>query len=420
VKKLKMLSMLEMIFNPVGFAEENFIFGAFAGLRGTGDWATDERPKNFRETILWRQPNGQAPITGLLSKMSEEKVDDAEFNWWEEELVAVRLTLNGAMPTTSTTVVVVTAGALLLVPGDVLLLENAAADLAASPFEIVRVNGVASDTTFDVIRAQAGTSAAALINGAGLTRIGTVFAEGTSSPNVSSRNPTKLTNYCQIFKTAYEITRTASKTRLRTGDPVKNDKKRKMFDHSVNNEFAFLFGKPFELPTGGSNNKPLRFTGGIRHFITTNRTVFTTTPTETTFLNAVQPVFDFDGGGGSERIMFCGNGALTSLNKLAKAGMQVRVDEVVKVYGMDLQRWIVPQGTFLMRSHPLLNTHTRYTNSIFVMDPTAMKYRYVDDTTFQDNIQLPDADSKKGQWLGECGLEFRHERTMAYLGNFVV
>jgi uncharacterized protein DUF5309 len=393
---------------------------AFAGLRGTGDWATDERPKNFRETILWRQPNGQTPITAFLSKMSEEKVDDPEYNWWEEELTAVRLILNGAMPTTTTTVVVVTANALMLVPGDVLLLENASADLAASPFEIAQVNGVASDTTFDVIRARAGTSAAALINGAGLTRIGTVFAEGTGAPNVSSRNPTKKTNYTQIFKKTYEITRTATKTATRTGDPVKNDKKRKMFDHSVDLEFAFVFGKPIEYPTGGSNNKPLRYTGGLRHFITSNVTVFTTTPTETTFLNAVQPVFDFDGGGGNERIMFCGNGALTSLNKLAKAGMQVRVDEVVKLYGMSLQRWIVPQGTFLMRSHPLLNTHARYTNSIFVMDPTAMKYRYIDDTTFKDNVQAPDADGKKGQWLTECGLEFRHERTMAYLGNFVV
>jgi hypothetical protein len=402
------------------FGSGGMVTAAFAGLRGTGDWAADERPKNFRETILWRQPNGQAPITGLLSKMSEEKVDDPEFSWWEEELTAVRLTLNGAMPTVTTTVVVVTANALMLVPGDVLLCENAAADLAASPFEIVRVNGVASDVTFDVIRAQAGTSGAAMINGAGLTRIGTVFGEGTTSPNVSHRNPTKLTNFCQIFKTAYEITRTASKTKTRTGDPIKNDKKRKMFDHSVNMEFAFLFSKPFELPTGGSNGKPLRFTGGLRHFITTNRTVFTTTPTETTFLSAIQPVFDFDGGGGSERIAFCGNNALTSLNKLAKAGMQVRTDEVVRLYGMDLQRWILPQGTILLRSHPLLNTHARYQSSMFVIDPTAMKYRYIDDTTFQDNIQPNDQDAKKGQWLGECGLEFRHERTMAYLGNFVV
>lgn len=28
---------------------------AVAGLRGTGDWAMDERPKNFREMILWRK-----------------------------------------------------------------------------------------------------------------------------------------------------------------------------------------------------------------------------------------------------------------------------------------------------------------------------------------------------------------------------
>jgi len=393
---------------------------AFAGLRGTGDWGTDERPKNFRETILWRNPNGQTPITGLLSKMAEDKTDDPEFAWWEEQLNAVRLILNGVMNTTTTTSFVVTANALLLVPGDVLLVENAAADLATSPFEIIQVNAVASDTAFDALRARSGTSAAAIITGAGLTRIGTVFSEGSTSPTVSARNPSKLLNYTQIFKTAYELTRTATKTHTRTGDPLKNDKKRRMFDHSVNLEFAFLFGRAFELPTGGSNGKPLRTTGGTRSFITTNVTVFTTTPTETTFLTAVQGVFDYDGGGGSERIMFCGNGALTSLNKLAKAGMQVRVDEVVRLYGMDLQRWIIPQGTFLMRSHPLMNTHARYTNSIFILDPSCFKYRYITDTTFQDNIQANDADEIKGQWLTECGLEVRHERTMGYLGNFVV
>ena len=44
---------------------------AVAGLRGTGDWGTDERPKNFRETILWRDPNGSAPLTALMSKMKK-------------------------------------------------------------------------------------------------------------------------------------------------------------------------------------------------------------------------------------------------------------------------------------------------------------------------------------------------------------
>jgi hypothetical protein len=235
---------------------------------------------------------------------------------------------------------------------------------------------------------------------------------------VSFRNPTKKLNYTQIFKTAYEAMRTAKQTFARTGDLLKNDRKRKMFDHSNALEFAFIFGKPLE--TTGSNGKPMRFTGGLRHFISSNVTVFATTPTESTFINAVSPVFDFDAGGGNERIVFGGNGFLTSLNKLAKAGMQIRTDNTVKIYGMELQKWIIPQGTFYFRTHPLFNVHTRYTNSAYVIDPSAIIYRALQDTVFQDNIQAPDADEQKGQWLTECGLEIHHERTMAYLGNFVV
>lgn len=406
------------LFELLGFFGVNFY--AAAGMRGTGDWGTDERPKNFRELILWRNPNGSAPLTAFLSKMSSEKTDDPEFAWWEEELKPVRLQLNGVMNTVTTTVVTVAAesatvsGALNLVAGDVLLIETSDATTA----EIVRVNGVASDTVFDVLRGQAGTAAAAIPDTTRFTKIGNVFAEGTLSPTVSFRNPTKKLNYTQIFKTAYEATRTAKQTYARTGDLLKNDRKRKMFDHSNALEFAFIFGKPLE--TTGTNGKPLRFTGGLRHFITSNVTVYATTPTETTFINAVSPVFDFDAGGGNERIVFGGNGFLTSLNRLAKAGMQIRTDNTVKIYGMELQKWIVPQGTFYFRTHPLFNVHTRYTNSAFVLDPSAIIYRALQDTVFQDNIQAPDADEQKGQWLTECGLEIHHERTMAYLGNFVV
>ena len=387
---------------------------SFAGLRGTGDWATDERPKNFREMILWRNPNGQAPLTALMSKMSSESVNDPEFNWWEEQLASVRVRVNGVITTTSVTSIVVDSGALQLVVGDVLLIETSDASTA----EIAIVAGVASDTAFDVTRAQAGTSAAAIADDTYITKVSNVFAEGTTSPTVTSRNPTKVTNYCQIFKTAYEITNTAKETKTRTGDALKNDRKRKMFDHSISLEFAFMFGKSYE--TTGANGKPKRFTGGLRSFITTNATVFSTTPTETTFLNAITGVFDYNGSGaGNERLIFAGNGALTSLNKLAKAGMQVRSDEVVKLYGMSLQRWVVPQGTFLIKTHPLMNTHGRYTNSMFVIDPSAIIYRYLRDTREERNIQAPDADEEKGQWLTEAGLEIHHERTMAYIGNFV-
>jgi hypothetical protein len=387
---------------------------AFLGLRGTGDWATDERPKNFREMILFAQPNGRAPLTALLARMGSESVNDPEFNWWEETLSIARVQVSGVINTTTVTSIVVTSGAYQFVPGEMLLIETSDATTA----EIVRVNNVTSDTAFDVIRAQAGTSAAAIPDSTYITRIGSSYSEGSTSPSVSSRNPTKKTNYCQIFKTAYEVTNTAKMTKVRTGDVLKNEKKRRMFDHASNMELAFMFGKPFE--TTGTNGKPMRYTGGLRHFITSNVTVFATTPTETTFINAVSPVFNYDAGGGSERLVLCGNGFLNSLNRLAKAGMQVRTDNVVKLYGMELTKWILPQGTFLLKSHPLMNVHSgRYTYSAFILDPGALRYRYMRDTSMQDNIQSPDADEIKGQWLTEAGLEIRHEKTCAYVGNFV-
>ena len=52
---------------------------AFLGMRGTGDWVTDQRPKSWREGILHEYPNGMAPLTAITSKMKNEKVDDPEF-----------------------------------------------------------------------------------------------------------------------------------------------------------------------------------------------------------------------------------------------------------------------------------------------------------------------------------------------------
>lgn len=399
---------------------------AVAGVRGTGDWGTDERPKNFREMILWRQPNGQAPLLALTSKIKAEAVDDPEFSWFEEELNALRLQVNftTGFSTTDTSITVLATGdqnGLDSVPGDVFLVEKALT--SAYNHEIVVVSSVTSSSVVVFQRAASGSSAAPLANGTYLTKIGNVFEEGSLSPSASTRNPTKMYNYLQIFKTAYRITNSAKETRTRTGDPLKNDKKRKMFDHSVAMELAFLFGKRYE--TTGANGKPQRFTGGLLYAMSQHAssriTAFTTTPTETTFLNAVYPIWDYNTEAGAERIAFAGNGALNTLNQIAKANSSTRInfDGFVNLYGMRLQRWIFPQGEIYIKTHPLFNTHARFTNDLFIFDPTALRYRYLKnrDTKSQDNIQANDADELKGQWIGECGLEFHHMKTSCWLSN---
>lgn len=397
---------------------------AIAGLRGTGDWAVDERPKNFREMILWRNPNGMAPLTALLSKMKSESTDDPEFAWYEEELNALRLTIGGTAPGAAGNTFYVTSNvtdALDCVPGDVFKTDTGLTSSYAN--EILVVSSITDATTVVFKRAQAGSSAET-ISGGTLTKIGSVFAEGTNAPDAAMRNPTKILNFAQIFKTTYDITETARKTKTRTGDPVKNDKKRKMFDHSTAMEMAFLFGKRHE--TVGANGKPLRYTGGLLWFMSQYApsmiTAYTTTPTETTFTDAIYKVFDYNSGAGDERIVFAGNGALNSLNRLAATQARTRVnfDGIVDVYGMKLQRWVLPQGTIYVKSHPLFNTHPVHTYDMAVIDPSALKYRHLRDTAFKDNIQANDADHQKGQWLSECGLEAEHLKTMAWLTNFKV
>src|SRR5882724_4245865 len=166
---------------------------AIAGLRGTGDWGTDERPKNFRETILFFNPNGTAPIYALTSKAKKRNTDDPEYAWWCEGNTLIRLQVNGALTSTDTLMVVDTADpgsttlganwgtATNLKNGDLLLVEPTS-DNATFNHELIEVDNVISDTSFSIRRGAGGTTAASISNDVWLTLIGSSYAEGTAAP----------------------------------------------------------------------------------------------------------------------------------------------------------------------------------------------------------------------------------------------
>lgn len=405
---------------------------AVAGLRGTGDWGTDERPKDFRETILFRNPNGSSPIFALMSKVKKRVVTDPEFSWWDESNDIVRLQVNGAHASGVTTINVdssdpdatnadrVWGTAGHLKEGDLLLVEPAT-DSATFDHEVIEVVNVVSDTQFVVRRGAAGTTAATINNDVYLTLIGSSYAEGSGAPRAVSRNPTKFYNLTQIFKDTYELSGTAGKTKTRTGDPWSNDKKRKMFDHSRSIEFAMMFGRRSEVT--GANGKPKRTMAGLRALIPSSRTyVYSTGTTVFDLLDRIYPVFDFDTPAGDERIAFCGNGALNALNKIvaADANSDIQWGGVVKVYGMNLRELIFPQGRLLLRTHPLLNRHTLYTKSMLVLDFASIGYTHLAgrDTKVKDDVQTEDEDVRRGYIQTECSLELlRGGLTCAYIGN---
>lgn len=423
------------------------------GLRGTGDWATDERPTSFREYILWRDPNGDAPLQALMARMRSEGLTDPMFSWWEEELTPIRLQATAISTTGATTLTVGGGGGNKLVAGDVLMVENgdatpfeSAPTAGANPFtglEYLIVSSITSDTQVEVTRGQLGGGQARIITSAYVLRIGSIFEEGSGAPAISTRNPSWYYNYAQIFKTSYGQTKTAMQTKTRTGDSYANDKKRKAFDHATAMEFAYFFGRPYGdlevagVTTGVSNvnaaswsDQPKRATGGLLHFLGKAYAagashcvkVWTTTYDEDEFLDASYKVWDFRTGGkgtSNERLVLAGNGYLNALNKLAKnaSNTQVHFSGVVETYGMKLQRWILPQGELYVRTHPLWNQHPRFTNAAVYINPNAIVDRPLRKTKDYDDSQANDEDRKEGYWLTESGPEFHHLTTMLYMGN---
>lgn len=405
-----------------------------AGLRGTGDWSTDERPKSFREKILFFAPNGNAPIFGLTSKAGKYSVSDPEFAWWAESQTLVRLVVSGALVAADTLITVSSVdptastlsalygAATNLKPGDILLSEPAA-DAAVYAPEMLEVDSVISDTQFVARRGAASTTPASILNGAGLTLIGSAFAEGTGAPRAVSRNPVKFSNFVQIFKDSYELTGTAAQTDTRTGDPWSNDKKRKMFDHSRAIEMSFLFNT-VKAETVGDNGKPKRFMGGLRSFIpSTNQTVFGAPTTAASFSDAIAPAWNFDMGGGDTRIGFCGNVARTELGKVIQAatGIKIELGNIVKVFGIDFQEFILPMGRLLLKSHPLLSQHPLYRKGLYVLDFSAIKYttqKGRPDAKVQDDVQTKDEDVRRGFIQSDCSLMVDGGGlSLAYVGN---
>lgn len=403
-----------------------------AGLRGTGDWGTDERPKDFRESILFFSPNGDSPIFALTSKAGKKSVSDPEYAWWAEANTVIRLQVNGALTSGDTTVAVdtpdptaTTMSALYgtathLKAGDLLLVEKA--DQATFDNELVMVDTVLSDTSFTIKRAQGGTSAASIADDSFLTLIGSSYAEGTAAPRATSKNPVKFNNYIQIFKDSYEITGTADNTTARTGSAWSNDKKRKLFKHAADIEWAIMFGRKNE--STGDNGKPIRFMSGLREQIpAANTTVFGAAVTAATFLNAVTPVFDFDLGGGDTRMGFCGNTARIEMGKVIQGttGIRMELGSTIKVFGLAFQEFITPMGRVLMKSHPLLSRHPRYSKSMFLVDFAAVKYvtqKGRPDGKTYDDVQAKDEDVRRGYIQSDCSLMVDGGGlTCGYLGN---
>ena len=427
---------------------------AFLGMRGDGDWATDQRPKNWRESILRRYPNGSAPLTAILSKMGSEKVDDPEYNWWTKSLATHEAAVTGVYSDNGLSVSYVSGG----VAGDTLYVKMSAA--AVTEFRVGHqvllrdasditvdcgakvtgrnVNGASSYIQVSLLEADDNSSAGDLSDCDTAYIIGNLNAEGAAMPDAIAYDPTKWYNYTQIFRTPLEMTRTAMKTRLRTDEQYKEAKREALELHSIEMEKAFLFGMPSEGT--GTNGKPERTTLGV---IPAIRGGYTGHGGDAGKISNYVAESDYSGQswlqggdewlddmleiifrkGSAERLALCGSGALKAINRLVKETGQFQFTPQTKDYGLEVTTLVTAHGRVHFMTHPLMSQSSIDRYSAVVLEPKDIKFRFIDDTFFKNDDTVrkggwTNRDGLKEEYLTEAGLEYHHPDGWAYLNGF--
>lgn len=434
--------------------------------------------KSNRREVFYTYPNGAAPLLGILSLLEDERTDNTKFGWWdhiwkERQTKTAAISSSGPFSATGSdtpssdgfnmvagTVYrlrVAAGGAQYLTVNDVVLIRGVA--LASSTVDIKGLVVSVDKGNNDRFEFRALHAATAVQNGSGenvdldVIVAGTAYQEGSGSNAMTPKWPVNVENFTQIFKTAFQLTRNALKvpTEFDKTGAYKHQAKEAALEHMVALENAFLFGERGVFTSAGydGNTLPTRFMGGVLWFLkqwelgnVTNGGEFNYRPgeaaatlntdpnkriidingavTRSDFENYLERAFANSSNTTNEKLVLCGSGFLTALNKgyeryiTTTKGMKAE-----EKFGMALTGIETVHGTIWCKSHPLFSQRSFMRNSALVLDLPNLKYRYFSDSDTQltKMVQNKDDDFRKDRWLTEASLELRNPASHIMLND---
>jgi hypothetical protein len=412
------------------------------GMRGSGDWVTNQAPESYREGILYEYPNGTAPLTAILSMLKSERETNNTFHWWTKSLAsqggAVTLTYTDAAMS-SAYASGGTAGSYLYVKvaaavanevraGHQVLLRDASnldVDVNALVTSVI-INGASSQIAVKLLEADDNSGSNDLSDCDTILIVGNMNADGAAMPDAIAYDPTEWTNYIQTFRTPVDMSRIAAKNKLRTGDQIKEAKREALELHSIEIEKALLYG--IGTSGTGANGKPIYSTtgliaatkaGGVNANYTTDADYSGDawlTSGELWLDKILEQIFRYGTG---EKMAFVGSGTLLAINQLAKQGGQIQLQPTTVAYGLKVWEWITPFGSIYMKTHPLFSLYAASRYSMVIFEPASLTYKYIDDTHYVDRKASTTNDVEIfGEFMTDCGLEYHFPTGWGWLNGF--
>ncbi len=372
------------------------VFASDQGIQG-------DRKGDFASALLQVNPTGTAPLLALSSGMESAAAMDTAVTWFEENHISGRINITNNA-TTGTSIIV--DDVTIIVPGAIFLVEATG--------EYMFVQSI-SGSTLTVIRGFAGTTNTT-IDGSStpvpIQRIATAHEEGSARPVAVANLGFPRFNYMQIFRNTWDVTGTARNVEFHTGNLVAKSKRDAGLFHAEDIERALWFGRK---SIGVKNSRPFRTMDGVLAQITTNVETQGSNTTQDELNAHWEAVFSRNiKGKPNERIAFCGNSVITTINSIARIDGVNNLSPGQTEFGFKITKWITPYGDLSLMTHPLFNESPVWTENLYTLHPGAIRMRWLrrthEDSNDRDGTRAG-ADADFGVFTSELCVEYRAELT---------
>lgn len=356
--------------------------------KGTKAINPDRHVVDMRSKIYTLDSGSNPALRSLTMRGQTVSIESFNPKWLEDQPVPEADAINnGAGYTSGDTAIVVDNGAYHKA-GDVIYVPRTQ--------EYLLVSSV-STNTLTVVRSFGDPAAAALVDNDPILNLGLVDFEGNTSPVAKQTISVTLNNFTRILKTPVDLSRTLSQTKLYGGSERGRLRVKAGVKHARLLELEFFHGTRSEDATGAQVR---RSAGGLDFFVTTNILDAAGLLSESEFYEWLGTVYrnGVDGATSSRRCMFAGQALINTISMWGQNKLQTDSGRNQR-YGFSISTLLTPYGELDIVYHPLLEGG--FAGYGYVCDMSGLMIGRLQPTVLETNIQAPDVDGYKDQYLSE-------------------